>query len=54
MVCPDALMHSSGYANDSFAEVHVALPKASNGEMPDLTVGYTVMTSLFVSNLEYE
>ncbi len=54
MVCPDALMHSGGYANDSFSEVHMALPKANNWEMPNLAVGCIVMTSLFVSNLEYE
>lgn len=39
MICPDALMRSGGYANDSFAEVHVALPKASNWEMLTLLLG---------------
>lgn len=30
MVCPAALMHRGGYANDSFEEVSVAWPEASD------------------------
>lgn len=52
MVCPAALMHSGGYANDSFKEVSVALPKANDCEKPNLAVGYVLMTCLFVLNVE--